>query len=241
VALARPAPRRHRGSRRRDPHGPEGVGGKWPRRHLHRPARRLPELQGAVPRRPAARVGRVPELRRQGVVHRGAAVQLDVQDPRRPGGRRRLGRVSAARDCARHLRQLQERADDDAQEAAVRHRADRQVISQRDHARQLHLSHARVRADGNGVLRAARPGREVVRVLGGGALPLVSRPRHPRRRAAHPSPRPRRVVALLGRGAGESSKASPTAPITTSSSMRSSRAKTSRTSTRKAARSTCRT
>ena len=42
------------------------------------------------------------------------------------------------------------------QEAAVRHRADRQVVPQRDHARQLHLPHARVRADGDGVLRAAR-------------------------------------------------------------------------------------
>ena len=46
-----------------------------------------------------------------------------------------VGRVPAARDRAGHLRQLQERADDDAQEAAVRHRADRQVVPQRDHAR----------------------------------------------------------------------------------------------------------
>ena len=45
-----------------------------------------------------------------------------------------------------------------AQEAAVRDRADRQVVPQRDHARQLHLPHARVRADGDGVLRAARRG-----------------------------------------------------------------------------------
>ena len=67
-----------------------------------------------------------------------------------------VGRVPAPRDRAGHLRQLQERADDDAQEAAVRHRADRQVVPQRDHARQLHLPHARVRADGDGVLRAAR-------------------------------------------------------------------------------------
>ena len=46
--------------------------------------------------------------------------------------------------------------DDHAQEAAVRHRADRQVVPQRDHAGQLHLPHARVRADGDGVLRHAR-------------------------------------------------------------------------------------
>ena len=44
---------------------PEGLGGERSRRHVHRPARRLPQLQGALPRRPAARVGRVPELRRR--------------------------------------------------------------------------------------------------------------------------------------------------------------------------------
>ena len=49
-----------------DPHGAAGLGGERPRRHVHRPARRLPQLQGALPRRPPARVGRVPELRRQG-------------------------------------------------------------------------------------------------------------------------------------------------------------------------------
>ena len=71
------------------------------------------------------------------------------------GGRDRL---PAPRDGAGHLRQLQERAAVRAQEAAVRDRADRQVVPQRDHARQLHLPHARVRADGDGVLRPARRG-----------------------------------------------------------------------------------
>ena len=52
-----------------------------------------------------------------------------------------------------------------AQEAAVRHRPDRQVVPQRDHAGQLRLPHPRVRADGDGVLRAARRGPAVVRVL----------------------------------------------------------------------------
>ena len=64
---------------------PEGVGGERPPRHVHRPARRLPQLQGALPRRPPARVGRVPQLRRQGQLHRGAQLQPDVQDVRRPG------------------------------------------------------------------------------------------------------------------------------------------------------------
>ena len=168
---------------------------------------------------------------------------------RRPGGGRRVGRVPAARDRAGHLRQLQERADDHAQEAAVRHRADRQVVPQRDHARQLHLPHARVRADGDGVLRAARRRREVVRVLGAGAVPLVRRARHPRGDAAHPPARPRRAVALLRRhratsssrtrGVGASSRASPTAPTSTSRSTPSSRARTSRTSTRSTTATTC--
>ena len=47
-----------------------------------------------------------------------------------------------------------------AQEAAVRHRPDRQDVPQRDHPRKLHLPHPRVRADGDGVLRQARRGRE---------------------------------------------------------------------------------
>ena len=40
-------------------------------------------------------------------------------------------------------------------EAALRHRPDRQVVPQRDYAGELHLPHARVRADGDGVLRPA--------------------------------------------------------------------------------------
>ena len=67
-------------------------------------------------------------------------------------GRRRL---PPARDGAGDLHQLQERRSDRAAQAAVRDRAGRQVVPERDHARQLHLPHARVRADGDGVLRAA--------------------------------------------------------------------------------------
>ena len=98
MALDGAAPRRRRRPRRRDPHGAEGVGGERPPRHVHRPARRLPQLQGALPRRPAARVGRVPELRREGQLHRGPQLQPDVQDLRRPGGgRRRRSRTCAPR------------------------------------------------------------------------------------------------------------------------------------------------
>ena len=52
-----------------------------------------------------------------------------------------------------------------APQAAVRDRAGRQVVPQRDHAGQLHLPHARVRADGDGVLRPARRGAALVRAL----------------------------------------------------------------------------
>ncbi len=97
--------------------------------------------------------------------HRGAPVQPDVQDLHGPGRGHRQRRLPAARDRAGHLRQLQERADHVAPEAPVRHRADRQVVPQRDHARELPLPHPRVRADGDGVLRQAGRGRAVVRVL----------------------------------------------------------------------------
>ena len=66
--------------------------------------------------------------------------------------------VPPARDGAGDLHQLQERRAARPPQAAVRHRAGRQVVPKRDHARQLHLPHARVRADGDGVLRAARRG-----------------------------------------------------------------------------------
>ena len=76
-----------------------------------------------------------------------------------------LDGLPAAGDRAGHLRQLQERRPARAPQAAVRHRPDRQVVPQRDHARQLHLPHARVRADGDGVLRPARRGGRVVPLL----------------------------------------------------------------------------
>ena len=103
-------------------------------------------------------------------------------------------RVPPPRDRAGDLHQLQERDAARAAQAAVRHRADRQVVPQRDHARQLPLPRARVRADGDGVLRAARRGAAVVRVLDRAALQwyldlglraiAAARPRARRRRSA---------------------------------------------------------
>ena len=87
-----------------------------------------------------------------------ARVQPDVRDARRAGEGHGVDRLPAPRDGAGDLHQLQERPPVRAQEAAVRDRADRQVVPQRDHDRKLRLPHARVRADGDGVLRPARRG-----------------------------------------------------------------------------------
>ena len=86
-----------------------------PRRGLHRPAGRLQELQGALPRRqdrgravPAEAEqapGRAQHLR----AHRAAPVQPDVQDLHGPGRGGRGGRLPAPRDGAGDLRQLPER------------------------------------------------------------------------------------------------------------------------------------
>ena len=64
VAGDDPRARRRRADRRRHPHQPEGLGGVRPPRDLHRPPRRLPQLQGALAGGPDR--GRLPELRLQG-------------------------------------------------------------------------------------------------------------------------------------------------------------------------------
>ncbi len=130
---------------------------------------------------------------------RGARLQPHVRDHDRPGEGVRLDRVPAAGDRAGDLHQLQERAPVLAQETAVRDRADRQVLPQRDHAGQLHLPHARVRADGDGVLRAAARRAEMVRALAGRARALVRRARHPPRPPPAQGPRRRRALPLLVR------------------------------------------
>ena len=83
-----------------------GLGGVGPRRGLHRPARRLPHLQAALPRRQArglaVRQEAVEAARRVLRVRpdRAAPVQPDVRDHGRPGGRG--GR--AVRSCGRRRR-----------------------------------------------------------------------------------------------------------------------------------------
>ena len=135
-----------------------------------------------------------------------------------------------------------------APEAPVRHRADRQVVPQRDHARQLPLPHARVRADGDGVLRQAGRGRAVVRLLDRGAPRLVRALRHPARATCacartpptswRTTPRAAPTSSTTSRSAGRSSRASPTAPTSTCAATPSSAARTCATSTRRRASTT---
>ena len=203
---------------------------------------------GRVRREALEEAGRGPELR----AHRGAPVQPHVRDPRRPGRRRGLGRLPAPRDRAGHLHQLQERAPVRAQEAAVRDRPDRQVVPQRDHDRQLRLPDARVRADGDGVLRA-RPTRPRSGTSTGSSerMRWYTEPRHPARPPAPARPRRRRALPLLAappptsstcsRWASPSSRGSPTAATSTSPSTRSLAARSSSTSTRRPRSATSRT
>ena len=163
--------------------------------------------------------------RRRLRAHRGARLQPDVRDDRRPGEGDGLDGLPAPRDRAGHLHQLQERPAVRAQEAAVRHRPGRQVVPQRDHAGQLHLPHARVRADGDGVLRPARRGAAVVSSTGAPSarewyIELGIRPDHLRLREhdadelSHYSSGTA-TSSTCSRSAGPSSRASPTAATST--------------------------
>ena len=132
------------------------LGRLGPPGHLHRPPGRLQELPRALARGQDRR--RLPQLRLERP-DRGPGLQPHVQDPRRPGRGRGPRGLPAPRDGPGHVHQLRQRARDDAQEAALRHRPGRQVLPQRNHAAELRLPHPRVRADGDGVLRPARRGR----------------------------------------------------------------------------------
>ena len=144
-----------------------------------------------------ARHGPLPRLQDPGHADRAPPVQPDVQDERRGPRGRVERRLPAARDGAGDLRQLQERARHQPREAAVRHRPDRQELPQRDHAAELHLPLARVRADGDRVLLPSRGGGRLVRLLAEGAVRLVRPPRLAERPAPAPRPRPGRAGLLL--------------------------------------------
>ena len=198
--------RRHRRARHGDHPPPARVGGVGPRRRIQRSARRLPDVQAALPRGPARAVAvrqeaeQAPRRAHRVRPDRAAAVQPDVRDDDRArAGVRREG-LPPARDRAGHLRQLQERAPARPAASAVRDRQRRrQVVPQRDHARQLPLPDARVRADGDGVLRPARRLDGLVPLLGAGARRLVPALRPARVHAARPRAHRRGALALLER------------------------------------------
>ncbi len=221
-----------------------------PRRQPHRGLRGAQGPQGRErPRRRA-----LPELRHQGPVHRAQVVLGPREDlPRRR--RRRVGpALPAPRDRAGHLRELHERPHREPQEAAVRHRPGRQGVPQRDHPRQLHLPHPRVRADGDRVT-SRRPPRHRSgsstgsRPAGTGSSISASTPTTcaastcPRRtaRTTRPAPSTSSTASASRARSGASSWASRTAPTTTCPATARHPVRASRTSTRPRASATPRT
>ena len=260
VAGDGPGPRRHRRPRRRDPDAPAGVGHVRARRLVQRPARRVRQLPPPLsPRRAARRRGpqrdrparprhrraprpRLSQRRRPAV---GAPpVQPDVHVAHGPGRGRRVDRLLPPRDRPGQVRQLQERPAELAQEDPVRHRPDRQDLPQRDLARQLRVPDARVRADGDAVLRPPGGGR-LDRVRGVAAAPpglVRGLRRRPRSGCASASTRPtsspttrrrRSTSSTASRSAGRSSRASTTGATSTSAATRGRPGRTSSTSTRR--------
>ena len=107
--------------------------------------------------------------------------------------------LPAAGNGPGHLRQLQERARQHARQDSVRHRADRQELPQRDHAAELHVPLARVRADGDRVLLPSQHVAQVVRILARPADGVVHGPGPGRRAAAAARARQGRAEPLLVR------------------------------------------
>ncbi len=260
VAGDGPGARRHRRARRRDPHAPAGLGHVRPRRLVQRPAGRVPDRPPPLPPRRAAgrrapdrdRAARPGDRRAArpacpvdgGPLSRAAPVQPHVQDVHGPGRGGRVGHLPPPRDRPGLVRQLQERPAVVAQEAAVRDRPDRQVVPQRDQPGQLRLPDARVRADGDAVLRpTGGGGGGGVRRLAAAAAGLVRALRRDARRAcASASTRPtswpttrrrRSTSSTASRSAGRSSRASTTAATSTCRATPRRPARASSTSTRR--------
>ena len=209
---------------------------------VHRSADRVPALPPPLPRRPARGGVRgaqgtrrprtawprsLPQLRHPRPVDRAEAVQRDAEDLPRPGRGRAAVHYLRPETAQGIFVNFLNVLNTVAQEAAVRHRADRQELPQRDHARQLHLPHPRVRADGDGVLRRARHRREVARVLAqqrwNWYVDLGIDPEnlrffeHPKEKLSHYSKRTVDIEYRFGFGgpSSPSSRASPTAPTST--------------------------
>ena len=245
VALDGAGPRRHRRPRLVGDPGPRGLGGVRPRRgvfvdpltecqscHKRFRADHLEEAYEAKHNRPPA--NGLADINCPNCGTKGA-----FTEPKMFNGllRTYLGPVEDESglaylrpgDGAGHLHQLPQRPAVGPAQAAVRHRPDRQVVPQRDHAGQLHLPHPRVRADGDGVLRRARHGRELAPVLDRHPAGVVHRPGRQARTTCGCSSTPRRSCrttrsapstsstgSTSPAASGASSRASPTAPTSTS-------------------------
>ena len=178
------AARRRRRPRRRHPHGAQGLGGERARRHLHRPARRLPQLQGALPRRPAARVRA-----------RARTAARRTPSPR-PASSTSCSRPTSAR--WRTTRRWRTCGPETAQGIFVNF-ANVQTTTRKKPPfgiAQIGKSFRNEITPGNFIFRTREfeqmemeffvppeDGAAVVRVLVPGAVPLVHRPRHPRGRS----------------------------------------------------------
>ena len=217
-----------------------------PRRRVHRPAGGVPELPQALPRRPAGRgVRRAHRARRPPRTtcprcpcpNCGTRGQYTAPREFNMMLKTHLGPVESE-EGLHYLRPETAQGifvnflnvqTDLAQEAAVRHRADRQELPQRDHAGQLHLPHARVRADGDGVLRRARHRRGMAPVLDrrahrtgtstwasrGTTCATTSTPRRSSR-TTRSAPWTSSTGSASPARSGASWRASPTAPTSTS-------------------------
>ena len=185
----------------------------------------------------------LPQRRRPALA--AAPVQPDVPELHGPGPGRRLDRLLPARDRPGLVRQLQERPRVEPQEDPLRDRPDRQELPQRDQPGQLRLPDARVRADGDAVLRGPRRpagGRGVRGVAAPppGVVRGVRRRRRPacasastRPTSSPTTPRRRSTSSTASRSAGRSSRGSTTGATSTSRATPRRRARTSSTSIRR--------
>ena len=170
---------------------------------------------------------RLPELREARHAHRGAPVQPHVQHPRRTGGGVRIGRLPASRDRAGDVRQLRQRGDHHAPQAAVRDRPDRRAASatrsRRATSSSATASSSRWRWSTSSTRATRTSGSPTgsTNATAGGPMCSASTPTT----AAPAAARPRRALALqppddrhrvrLPDRAGPSWRASRTAPTTT--------------------------
>ena len=236
VALDGAAARRHRRPRRRDPHGAARCGRRAATsRRFTDP---LVDCRNCKERFRADQlpdVGRVPELRRQGLVHRGAPVQPHVQDLRRPGrGRRRRSRTcaprprrassSTSRTCRRpRARSRRSASRRSASRSATRSRPGNFIFRTREFE-QMEMEYF-VPARGRRAAGTSTGARSA-----SAGTPTSASPRSSCA-CARTTPRSCRTTrparptsSSCTRGGGASSRASPTAPTSTSRSTRSSRA-----------------